>query len=35
MSSLSTSAFKAMKSILGAKSDASTPVAWSNSFLVS
>ena len=28
MSSLSTSAFKAIKSFLAAKSDVSTPVAW-------
>ena len=34
MSNLSTSAFKAVKSFLAAKSDVSTPVAWSNSFLV-
>ena len=32
MPSLSISAIKAMKSFLAAKSDASTPVAWSNSF---
>ena len=34
MSSLSTSAFNAIKSFLAAKSDVSIPVAWSNSFLV-
>ena len=34
MSSLSTSAFKAMKSYLAAKSDVSTPAAWFKSFLV-
>ena len=32
MSSLSTSAFKAIKSLLAAKSDVSIPVACSNSF---
>ena len=32
MSSLSTSAFKAIKSFLAANSDVSTPVACSNSF---
>ena len=34
MSSFSTSAFKAGKPFLAAKSDISTHVAWSNSFLV-
>ena len=34
MSSLSTAAFKTMKSLLAAKLDTSTPVASSNSFLV-
>ena len=34
MSSLSISTFKAIKSFLEAKSDVSTPVACSNSFLV-
>ena len=34
MSSLSTSNFKAIKSFLAVKSDISTPVEWSNSFLV-
>ena len=34
MPNLSTSAFKAIRSFIAAKSDASTPVAWSNSFLV-
>ena len=34
MSSLSTSTFKAIKSFLAAKSDVSTPVAWSNYFLI-
>ena len=29
---MSTSVFKAMKSFLAAKSDVSTPVAWSNYF---
>ena len=33
MSSLSTSAFKATKSFLAAKSDVSMPIACSNSFL--
>ena len=32
MSNLSSSAFKARKSFLAAKSDVSTPLAWSNSF---
>ena len=32
MSSLPTTAFKAIKSFLSAKSDVSTPVVWSNSF---
>ena len=32
MFSLSTSAFKAIKSFLAAKADVSTSVAWSNSF---
>ena len=32
MSSLSTSAFKAIYYFVAAKSDISTPVAWSNSF---
>ena len=32
MSSLRTSAFKLRKSFLAAKSDVSTPIAWSNSF---
>ena len=34
MSSLPTSAFKAIKSFLAAKSDASMPIAYSYSFLV-
>ena len=34
MFSVSTSAFKAIKSFLATKSDASMPVAYSNSFLV-
>ena len=34
ISSLSTSAFKAIKSFLASKSDVSTPVAYSKSFLV-
>ena len=34
MSSLWTSAFKAIKSFLAAQLDAQTPVAWYNSFLV-
>ena len=34
MSTLSTSVFKAIKSILAAKSDVSTPVAWYNYFSV-
>ena len=33
MSNLSTSLFKAIKYFLAGKSDVSTPVAWSNSFL--
>ena len=34
MSRLLTSAFKGIKPFSAAKSDGSTPVAWSNSFLV-
>ena len=34
MSNMSSSAFKTIKSFLTAKSDVSTPVSWSNFFLV-
>ena len=34
MSSLWTSGFKALKYFLAIKSDVSTPVAWSDSFLI-